>query len=107
MLTRYIDELYEDRAGVRNGYVFAAGRLVGRFRGGGTRHLHVDHLGSVILVTRDDGSVDGRGWFGPYGSTPEAADTESNSTWEEGGSWKGIEETVESGRGWYWISTLA
>jgi YD repeat-containing protein len=36
-LTRYIDELYEDRAGVGNSYVFAAGRLVGRVGGGGQR----------------------------------------------------------------------
>ncbi len=77
-LTRYIDELYEDRAGVGNSYVFAAGRLIGRFRGGGQRHLHVDHRGSVILVTHNDGSVDGRGWFGPYGSAPETADVDGS-----------------------------
>jgi RHS repeat-associated protein len=74
MLTRYVDELYEDRAGVGNGYVFAAGRLVGRLRGAGRRHVHVDHRGSVILVTTAAGVIDGRGWFGPYGRVVANAD---------------------------------
>ena len=76
--TRYVDELYEDHAGVGTGYVFAAGRLVGRLRGTGRRHLHVDHRGAVVLVTRPDGSVDGRGWFGPYGSVQQIADKDGS-----------------------------
>lgn len=76
--TRYVDEIYEDRAGVATGYVFAAKRLVGHVRGGGRRHLHTDHRGSVVLVTRPNGAVDGRGWFGPYGSADTLADPEGS-----------------------------
>ena len=78
ILTRYVDELFEERGGVSTGYVFAAGRLVGRLRGSGRRHLHVDHRGSVILVTRPNGSIDGRGWFGPYGASQELADADGS-----------------------------
>ncbi len=66
-LTRYLDELYEDFNGIGTGYVFLAGRLVGRTRGTGRRHLHVDHRGSVVLVTDSAGGLDGRGWFHPFG----------------------------------------
>ena len=69
--TRYVDELYEDHAGTGTGYVMAAGRLLGYLRGGGRRHLHVDHRGSVVLVTHPNGSADARAWFGPYGAAAE------------------------------------
>jgi RHS repeat-associated protein len=76
--TRYVDEIFEEDAGAGTGYVFAAGRLVGRLRGAGRRHLHVDHRGSVVLVTRTDGGIDGRGWFGPYGSSDTLADVDGS-----------------------------
>jgi RHS repeat-associated protein len=76
--TRYIDELYEERAGVATAYVFAGGRLIGHLRGGGRRHLHADHRGSVVMVTRPNGVVDGRGWFGPYGNAAQFAEAEGS-----------------------------
>lgn len=76
--TRYVDEIYEDRAGVTTAYVFAAGRLVGHLRGGGRRHIHVDHRASVLAITRADGTIDGRGWFGPYGTAESLADPDGS-----------------------------
>ncbi len=71
---RYVDEVFEQVAGVSNCYVMANGRLVGRLRGTGRRHLHSDHRGSVVTVTRPGGAVDGRGWFGPFGHLQTEAD---------------------------------
>lgn len=73
---RYVDDLFEERADVATAYVIAGGRLVGHLRGGGQRHLHVDHRGSPLVVTRTDGTVDGRGWFGPFGHDATLADAD-------------------------------
>lgn len=69
--TRYVDELYEETGNVGTAYVMAAGRLLGYFRDGGQRHLHTNHRGTPVLVTKPDGSVDGRNWFSPYGAAAE------------------------------------
>ena len=64
---RYVDDLFEDHAGVTTAYAYLSGRLVGQRRGAGVRHLHTDHRANVILATRPNGQVDARAWLGPYG----------------------------------------
>jgi RHS repeat-associated protein len=63
----YIDDLYEERQRLGTAWIYLSGRLAGQRRGGGTRHLHTDHRGSVVLATRPNGAADLRAWFGPFG----------------------------------------
>ena len=67
--TRYVDEIYEDRDNITTAYIFSLGRVVGYRRGNGRRHIHTDHRGSVVLMTKPNGQIDTRNWFGPYGSS--------------------------------------
>ena len=75
---RYVDEIYEDHGAIETAYVFVTGRLVGYFRGGGKRYLHTDHRGSIVAVTRSDGTVDSRAWFGPYGQAAILTNSEDS-----------------------------
>lgn len=65
--TLYIDGLFEKRtAGTTTTqvhYIYALGRAVAAYTASGTtgttRYLHDDHQGSVVLVTDEDGDVEG------------------------------------------------
>jgi uncharacterized protein RhaS with RHS repeats len=75
--TLYFGDMFEQVTSAggaveRRYYVFSPERAIGVVtRGGakpGTRFFHMDHLGSVDVVTKEDGSIDERRSYDAYGA---------------------------------------